>query len=428
MITAEEVINRINLSAGNGKDSGLKNTQLLLESLSAYPSVPVIHIAGTNGKGSTCAMLNRILTVAGYRTGMYSSPFLQIYNERIRINGVPVSDSVIKREGNILLQTAEQLSAKCGVSFTPFELGTALALMVFREEKTDVQVIETGLGGRLDPTNAIENVTVSGLTAIGMDHMHLLGNTIEEIATEKAGIIRTGTPVVCHPSTSDVERIFVRTARKKDTCIVCMREEMISDEKVMSHFSTADFRTDYAYWPELTVSLPGRHQLTNALTVLGIIDQLRLKGIDIPDEAVREGMRTTVWPARLEWHNNILMDGAHNEQGMHALAQFVREQLTEYRKVLLTGVLTEKLSDRMIAEMSSVSRDIITVTPHSPRAMKADELKKRLEGRDIEVTAADSIESGLTYARELAGENGIVIATGSLYFVGELRSVLGLKP
>ena len=194
MRTAEEVVNEIHSALGDGDKQGLRNTAALLETLQAWPACPVIHVAGTNGKGSVCAMLNSVLTAAGYRTGMYTSPFLQTYNERIRLNGKPITAEQLAHYGNETLDAAEKLKRELDYHCTPFELGTALAFHTFQAEKAELIISETGMGGRLDPTNAIPNPTVCAITAIGMDHMQYLGNTLTEIAGEKAGIIKYGVP------------------------------------------------------------------------------------------------------------------------------------------------------------------------------------------------------------------------------------------
>ena len=429
MRTAEEVVNEIHSALGDGDKQGLRNTAALLETLQAWPLCPVIHVAGTNGKGSVCAMLNSVLTKAGYRTGMYTSPFLQTYSERIRLNGKPVTAEQLARYGNETLDAAEKLKRERDYHCTPFELGTALAFHTFRAEKTNLIISETGMGGRLDPTNAIPNPAVCAITAIGMDHMQYLGNTLAEIAAEKAGIIKHGIPVICYPPAENEVRDVLKSCAEKEKAPLTIPEKgQVRIREANARYTIADYKTGNRQWKNLKISLPGEHQTVNALVVLCVLDELEKQGIHVPDEAVISGLGNTFWPGRLEWCGNVVMDGAHNAQGIAAFSRFVQEQLSGKRKVLLTGVLKEKLSEGMLGGLASVTDTAVTVTPDSPRAMDAKELAGLLRGKGMEARAANSLKEGLETARKLAGEDGLILATGSLYFIGAMRSELGLDP
>ena len=420
---ANEVIEAIHGSYAKGSKHGLRNVRMLLELLCPESRVPVIHVAGTNGKGSVCAMLESILRHAGYRTGLYTSPFLQAYPERIRLDGLPLADDLMVRYGEPLLKAASALE-KQDVQPTPFELGTALALSVFEGERVDAAIVEVGLGGRLDPTNVV-SPCLCAITAIGMDHMNYLGNTLEAIAGEKAGIIKPGVPVVCHPAEAGVAEVFARAAKELGAPLTQLRREQVLHAQTDAHGATASFRLEND-WNDLSIPLPGDHQLTNALTVLGLVEQLRAQGWRIPENAVREGLRTVKWPARLEWCGNILIDGAHNPQGVAALSAFVRTHLVNRRRVLLTGVLADKLQPDMLRDLCGLAEEIITVTPDNPRAMGAQELAQRMRDAGGHARAASMLAEGLAMARRAAGEEGIIIAAGSLYFAGSLRSLLKL--
>ena len=429
MRTAEEVVNQINSARGDGDEQGLRNTAALLEILGAWPECPVIHVAGTNGKGSVCAMLSSVLTEAGYRTGLYTSPFLQTYRERIRMNGTPISEEQLAEYGSELLDAAERLGREKGYRNTPFELGTALALHAFRQEGAQVIILETGLGGRLDPTNVIPKPAACAITAIGMDHMQLLGNTIREIAEEKAGIIKPGVPVVSYPQEDmDAAKVLIRTAARNAAPLTLAEKEQATVREETAEYTVADLRTRHRTYDGLRISLPGGHQVYNALVAVSVLEELQKQGTYVPGDAIFRGIGQTFWPGRLEWHGNILMDGAHNEQGVKAFRRFTEEHLKGKKKVLLTGVLKEKLTDGMLEELSAVTDEAVTVTPDSPRAMKAEELSALLEQKGMKACAAESLKEGLSMAREAAGENGVVLATGSLYFIGALRSELGLAP
>ena len=429
MRTAEEVVKAINSARGDGDEQGLRNTAALLEILQAWPDCPVIHVAGTNGKGSVCAMLNSVLTAAGFRTGLYTSPFLQTYAERIRLNGAPIESKKLMRYGNDMLDVAAKLKVEYGYGNTPFELGTALAFHAFRQENTQIIISETGLGGRLDPTNVIPKPAVCAITAIGMDHMQLLGDTMSAIAGEKAGIMKTGVPVICYPpDREEVREVFERTAAEKGAPLTVLSRDRVRVRTADAYGSAADFETGSRTWNNLKISLPGEHQVMNALVVLTVLEELQKQDIRIPEEAVIRGIGSTFWPGRLEWCGQILMDGAHNAQGAKAFNRFAGKYLTGKRKILLTGVLKEKLSDEMLSCLASAADEAVTVTPDSPRALEAGKLSEMLREKGMNARAANSLKEGLSQARELAGEDGLVLATGSLYFIGALRSELGLKP
>ena len=423
MLSAQQVIDAIHGSYQTGSKHGLRNMQLLMERLCPRGQAPVIHVAGTNGKGSTCAMLESILRAAGYKTGLYTSPFLQMYQERIRLDGLPLGDDLLVKYGEPLVAVSRELGAQ-GVLVTPFEMGTALALSVFTGERVDVAIVEVGLGGKLDPTNVVQPC-LCGIGAIGLDHMNFLGNTLAEIAGEKAGIIKQGVPVVCHPAEPEVAAVFAAKAAEMAAPLRQLDREMLAEAQSDAYGSVASYRLEHE-WKNVRIPLPGAHQLTNAMTVLAMVEELRKQGWRIPDEAVYAGMAATRWPARLEWCGNVLIDGAHNPQGIAALRDYVQAHLAGARRVLLTGVLEDKLQPDMLGMLASLGERIVTVTPDTPRAMQAAELAQRLNAVGGHAEAAATLAEGLARAKALAGEDGLVIAAGSLYFAGALRTVLGL--
>lgn len=434
MLSAEQVIAAIHGSYAKGSKNGFHNMHRLLDALHTVPgcgllsqrdgvAIPVIHVAGTNGKGSICATLESILRHAGYHTGLYTSPFLQAYQERIRLDGQPVSDELLVKYGNPLVNIAQQMEAD-GDCPTPFELGTALALSTFQGEKVDIAIIEVGLGGRKDPTNVVKPA-VCAIAAIGLDHTQFLGDTIEAIAREKAGIIKPGVPVVCHPAEPSVAEVFACAAADAGAPLTQLHVNQIRRADCRVDGSTAEYvLADETI--SLTIHLPGEHQLTNTLTALGVVDALRREGMTIPHCAVQNGVAATVWPARLEWSGNILIDGAHNAQGVEALRRFVKLHLPDKRRVLLSGVLSEKLQPAILAALAEIADVAVTVTPDTPRAMDASEYAAHLRTAGVDAHPASTIEEGLARARKLAGEDAVIIASGSLYFAGALRSVLGL--
>lgn len=423
MLTAQQVIDAIHGSYQTGSKNGHRNVLALLAHMGVTMKTPYIHVAGTNGKGSTCAMLASVLKAAGCKVGLYTSPFLQHYQERIRMNGVPLTDDLMVKYGNPLVEAAKTLEA-AGDFVTPFEMGTALALAAFDGEDCNFAVIEVGMGGRLDPTNII-NPMACAITAIGLDHMGFLGDTLEEIAGEKAGIIKQNVPVVCYPAQESVRRVFAEAAAAKHAPLIQLDESAILHAAGDMYGSTVTYQLADE-WDNLRIGLPGQYQQRNAMTVLALVEELRRQGHHIPEEAIRKGLAETVWPARLEWSGNVLIDGAHNPQGVDALVQYVDAYLADRRRMLLTGVLADKLQPEMLGQMVHIARDIVTVTPDTPRAMPAVEYASHLNACGGHAKAAASLSEGLRMALDLAGEDGVVIAAGSLYFAGALRTELNL--
>lgn len=423
MLNAQQVIDAIHGSYQTGSKNGHRNVLALLERMGVSMKTPYIHVAGTNGKGSTCAMLASVLKSAGYKVGLYTSPFLQHYQERIRLNGVPLTDELMVKYGNPLVEAAKTLEA-AGDFVTPFEMGTALALAAFDGEDCDFAVIEVGMGGRLDPTNIIKP-QVCAITAIGLDHMGFLGDTLEEIAGEKAGIIKPGVPVVCYPAEAGVRRVFTEQAEKLGAPLIQLDERAILHVEGDMYGSVVTYQLE-KLWPDMRIGLPGQYQQHNAMTVLALVEALQKQGHEIPAEAVRRGLAETLWPARLEWAGKVLIDGAHNPQGVDALVQYVDQFLSDRRRVLLSGVLADKLQPEMLGQMVHIARKIVTVTPDTLRAMSAAEYAVHLNACGGSAIPAENLAEGLKMALDLAGEDGVVIAAGSLYFAGSLRTELNL--
>jgi dihydrofolate synthase/folylpolyglutamate synthase len=371
-------------------------------------------------------MLDSMLRACGLKTGLYTSPFLQFYNERIRINGEPVSDEILAHAVTRVKEAADSLHNQ-GICPTAFELGTAASFLIFREEKVDIAVVEVGLGGRLDPTNVITPL-VSVITALGMDHMAYLGDTLEKIAGEKAGIIKPGVPAVLYPARQEAEAVVRAACEQKQAPLTVLRHRQAVFHQADAFGSHADFDLPKGKMEDVHVPLPGLHQVENALTALTAMDLL--KGFPISREKMRKGLERVRWPARLEWIGNsprVLLDGAHNPQGVEALRSFTGLFLHKEKRVLLTGVLREKINSKMIEDMASLAGQAVTVMPDNHRAMPAAELATMLQEEGCAAEPAASLEEGLRLAREIAGPEGVIIAAGSLYLAGALRGMLGLQ-
>lgn len=420
-VTEQEAIAKIHSVYPSGKKEGLTNMRALMARLgNAQERLLMVHVAGTNGKGSTCAMIERMLREAGYKTGLYTSPYIEKYNERIRIDGEPISGDRLAALVERVWPAVEECQA-LGYAVTEFELGTALAFLAFEEAKADVAIIEVGLGGRLDPTNII-TPAVCVIAGVGLDHMQFLGDTIEEIAAEKAGIMKPGVPVVLGAQASDAARSVLLAHARSAGCHAA--EPEAANIRETADGVAFDAQIGDASFIDLCVGLPGRHQAQNACAALGAVLALRDHGIDVDENAVRRGLAAVRWPGRLEWFGNVLLDGAHNEHGVHALRAYCAAWLKPEKTVLLTGMMQDKAINQMAEMLAPLARLIVAAQPDIPRALDARTLAAAFEARGCEAIACAEPRKALALARELAGEDGTVLAAGSLYLIGALRAIL----
>ena len=419
-MTGQEAIAKIHSVYPSGKKSGLENMRALMARLgNVQDGLKMVHVAGTNGKGSCCAMIERVLREAGLKTGLYTSPYIEVYNERIRIGGVPIEDEKLAALVEHVWPAVEACERE-GVHVTEFELGTALAFMAFAQEKVDIAVIEVGLGGRLDPTNIITPL-VSVITEVGMDHMGYLGGTIGEIALEKAGIMKRGVPVAFGPQRREALTVLTAAAKGLDIPVIDPDAENVVET---SRDVTFDVRMSGETIKGLTVSLRGRHQSENACAALGALAILKKKGYRIPLDVVRRGMAQVRWPGRLEYFGHVILDGAHNDPGVRALCSYCDAWLPKEKTVLLTGMMADKEVDKMTQRLASRVRCAVCTQPDVPRAMQAQELAAAFNGQGLRTYAEADVAQALARARSLAGPEGTVLVAGSLYLIGAVRTLL----
>ena len=421
-MTYQEALTYIHSISWRGSKPGLERISGMMEQLgNVQEDLKFIHIAGTNGKGSVSAMLSSVLTAAGYRTGLFISPYIMRFNERMQVNGMPISDEELAEIIAEVQPVAESMAERP----TEFEIITAAAFLWFARQKCDIVVLETGLGGRLDATNLISKNVCTVITNLGMDHTEYLGNTLGEIAGEKCGILKPGCPVVAYRSAPEAMKV-IRARAKELECPV--RTADFGKIKALS----ADLQGQtfqYKQFPELTVHLLGAHQLKNAAVALETISVLRKAGWEIPDEAVVHGMDATRWPGRFEVLQDnplVIVDGAHNPQGVESLIAAVKEYLPGQHIVCVTGVLADKDWKPMMDRLKTVVSDFVAVTPDSPRALGNVRLARYLTDREHWVSVADDVEKGLTGALERAkATGGMVLACGSLYMAADVRRFFG---
>lgn len=424
-VNYEESVAYIHGKYGRGVKRGLDNMRALLQRLgNPQERLRCIHVAGTNGKGSTCAFLDAALRAAGYRVGLYTSPFLMRYNERMRIDGKEIPDEVLAA---LTTEVASHVQAmeESGEGYpTVFEIGTAILFTWLAREKVDVAVIEVGLGGTWDPTNVL-TPEVSAIARIGLDHTKTLGNTLEEIAAVKGGIIKPGRPAVLQAQGERVAAVIREICRQKGSPFLNCAD--YPPKGVALTAQGARFTVGFPGLPEqeYEIRLPGAHQVANAVTALAALSQLP-EDLRISPACARTGLAEAVWPGRLEWRGNLLLDGAHNPQGIEALRSYARNFLQGRRIVLLTGAMADKDISTMADGIASLADAIVCVAPeHMARAARAEDLCALYRERtDKPVLAAGETAQGLEKARALAGAEGVVLVCGSLYLVGEVRRML----
>jgi dihydrofolate synthase / folylpolyglutamate synthase len=390
----------------------------------AYPSA---HIAGTNGKGSTAAFLESILRCAGFRTGLNTSPHLERINERIRINGREISDDSFAETFTRIHALIEELLAdgKLRAHPTYFECVTAMAMECFARARVEYGVFEVGLGGRLDATNILLPV-VSIITRIDFDHENFLGHSLREIAAEKAGILKPAVPVVLAEQHPEAREVIL--ARAKDLlCPVIepARSYHADEEFLQGGFVRArvtEPATGAAF--ELAASLPGRFQLQNALNALAAARFLQSRGFRISDDAITQGIATTVWPGRLEKlhsHPDIYLDGAHNPSAARELAGFMAQNFAGRRIWLIYAALRDKAVDEVAGLLFPRAEEVIFTAPRTPRAISAAQLAEIAGHYATHFSITPDAEKALDYTLAKAAPEDAVFITGSLYLIGQLR-------
>ena len=417
----EKALAYINGVQWYGSKPGLERTRELLEKLgNPEKKLKFIHIAGTNGKGSCAAMLASVMTACGYKTGLFTSPYLFRFSERMKIGDQEIPNETLAA----LVSRIQPLADAMEDHPTEFELMTAAALLWYAEECCDIVVLEVGLGGRFDATNIIESPELSVIMNIGLDHTGVLGDTVEKIAFEKAGIIKPGCPCVLYQQEKAVEKVIEDCCRERNSRLVKADFRLIHAEFDSFEGQVFSYRGD-AY----AISLLGSHQLKNAAVAAEAVKVLREQGWELSQDDVEHGFYSAQWPARFEpvcMEPPVIVDGGHNPQ----CAETVRDNLLHYfpekRRVLLLGVLADK-NYRELAEILAQAADcFVCVTPNSERALPAEQLRQELTTMGKKAEAADSIEAGIVRALALAGEDGMVCAVGSLYMAGDIRAHFGL--
>ena len=404
-----------------GSRPGLARVTALLEKLGdPQKELKFVHIAGTNGKGSCAAMTASVLRAAGYRTGLFTSPYLFRFNERMQINGEPIADETLAA----LVTEIRPIADAMADHPTEFELMTAVALLWYRRERCDIVVLEVGLGGRLDATNVIGAPEAAVIMNIGLDHTAILGDTVEKIAAEKAGILKPGCDVALYQQSAAVEAVV------REKCAEAGAKLHIADfSQLVPAFDSLEGQVFSYRGVPYAIPLLGEHQLKNAAVVLEIVEILRARGWELPQDTVEHGLYAVSWPARFELvraEPPFVVDGGHNPQCAETVAANLKRYFPGLRHVLLVGVLADKDYPALFDILDTAADAYVCVTPDSARALPAEKLAGYLARYGKPVTVCGDIPAGVEAASAAAGEDGAVCAVGSLYMAGAVRACFGL--
>ena len=418
-MTYQEALAYIHAVHWQGHKPGLARTRALLAALGdPHKQLRFVHVAGTNGKGSTAAMLDSCLRCAGYKVGLFTSPYIIRFNERIQVNGAPIPDGDLVR----LVEQVRPAAAAMADVPTEFELITALGMLYFAQQHCDIVVLEVGLGGALDSTNVIDPPECAVITALGMDHVKELGPTLADIAAAKAGIIKPGSPVVSYGGAPEADRVIAAAAAAKNAPLT------VADfSKLTLRAAGLDGQTfDYDGLAGLTLPLLAGYQPRNAAVAIEALRALRGRGWQVPDSAIRQGLAQVRWPGRFELLRReppFLLDGSHNAHGMRATVESLRARFPGEKFVFLVSIMADKDAGEMLRLLLPLAKAFVTVTAPSPRAIPAAELAARIEALGGRAEPADTIPAAVARTDALAA-GGPAAALGTLYFSGEVREAV----
>ena len=425
-----EAMEYINGIAKFGSHLGLDNIRTLMHYLGdPQDDMQYVHVAGTNGKGSTVSYISHILMAAGMKTGIYTSPFIQRFSERIKVNDTEISDEDLARLTGTVKEAVDRMKDDgCGCP-TEFEVVNAIAFLYFKENSCDICVLEVGLGGRLDATNVIRCPLLAVITTISYDHMEILGDTLAKIAYEKAGIIKEGGDVLIYPQKAEAEEIFEKVCRERHATLhrAAMPVKLLKADLDGQSFLMAGSG-------EMHTGLLGNYQINNAALASDAALILKEKGLPLDDEIIRTGIAETVWPGRFELvgrNPDFIIDGSHNVEGMQKLRDSLNIYFGGKKIIFILGILKDKQYEEMIDIILPMAEKIFTVTPPTPRALTSCCLAQIINSRGgVRAEACETVETACEKAQSLAAikkntsENEVICACGSLYYIGQVRSIM----
>ncbi len=416
----EEALEKIGSFHRFGPKPGLGRVRALLAALGdPQDGLNVVHAAGTNGKGTACTLIASALSQAGYRTGLYLSPHVVDFRERIQVDGEPIPKDALAALAERVCAAAERMRA-AGEPLAEFEVVTAVAFLWFSRRRCDAAVLETGMGGRLDATNVVRSPLVSVILSISLDHTRILGATLEKIAYEKCGILKEGCPCVCSPGEPPEALAVIRRTAAQRRCP--LTEASPADLTVLSS-SLAGTELEYR-GARLHLPFPGEHQVRNAAAALAALDVLRRRGWDLPAEAVARGFARARLPARFEVLSQspaVVVDGAHNPGGAAALAAALRRYLPGKKITAVMGMMADKDASAAVGNLAGAFSRVVAAAPPSPRAMPAEEFADIWRRAGVPAEPAADAEAALKTELARLGPDSALVICGSLYLAGQLR-------
>ena len=411
-----------------GSNYGLERTYKLLELLdNPQDKLKIIHVAGTNGKGSTTAMITSMLKGCGYKVGMYTSPFLEEFEERIQINGENIPKEKLAQLITKIKYAVDKVIEEGYNHPTEFEIITVLMFLYFATEEVDFAVVEVGLGGRLDSTNVITPI-LSVITSISFDHTNLLGNTLEEIAAEKAGIIKSCIPTVIYPQEEMAERVISSKCQELDSKLYKINKEdaklinIIKEDKI---YQQVKVKLDDEY--DVKLPLLGEHQILNLAVALKALEVIKDKAPKLNMESIVKSIATVRWNGRLEIMSNspyVVIDGAHNIQGITQLNKNINKYFEYKDMYLILGILADKDVEDMVKVITPKAKKVFTVTPNSMRAETAEELMNEVKKYNESCEAYNDYKNAFEDALKLCKKDDLLLISGSLYMIGEMRGII----
>lgn len=426
-----EAINYIKNTAKFGSKLGLERTEKILQYLgNPHKNIKTIHIAGTNGKGSTTAMLTKILVNSGYKVGCYISPYIEEFEERMQINNENISKKDLAHIVTEVSKAVDKVIEGGYGNPTEFEIITCAGFLYFERNQVDFAVVEVGLGGRLDSTNVIDP-ELSVIGSISLDHVQVLGDTLEKIAFEKGGIIKDKTKVVLYPQEECVTKVIEDICESKSAPLIKVIEESaefrgiseMEDGQITQELIVKTSRDIY----EISLALLGVHQIQNCNVVINCCEVLMDMGVNINKETILKGLKEVKWPGRLEIMRRkplVVLDGAHNIDGIKKLTESIDKYFKYNNIVLILGILADKQVDEMIRTICPKAARVIAVTPHSERAELCEDLREKVllfnENCEAVMDYEEAYEKALSYCKE----EDMVIISGSLYMVGDMRKIV----
>lgn len=420
------IIDRIHEFNRFGMVLGLDRMEELLRRLgNPQDDLKVIHVAGTNGKGSVSKYLEEGLSACGYKMGLYTSPYIETFNERIRYDGADISDEDLEYYGQKVVSAAEAMVADGLDSPTEFEVVTAIAFLYFAGRQADITILEVGLGGIGDSTNVVKHPLASVITSISYDHMAQLGSSLAEIAVNKAGIIKTGCPVIANVPQRDAAKIIARKAYAMGSRLYDISgiRAAVSDETPFSQKVSMElYEKSYS---DVEISMVGRHQAENLKTALATLEILRKSGaVKLDREALYEGLKRARQPGRFEVISEdplVIIDGAHNEAGAQALQETMAQHFAGKKILLVAGILADKEIDSIVKFLTKITDHIIVTEPDNPRKLAAEKLAGHVADFGVAAEAVSDVEAAVHRAKELADGYDVILFAGSLYLIGDVR-------